>query len=115
MGPDSRINEVIAFVAQEGGLRDLSISRTTFDWGVRVPGNDKHVMYVWVDALANYISALGFPETAQEEDIAQSLWRFWPADLHIVGKDILRFHAIYWPAFLMGAGIEVPKRIFAHG
>ncbi len=109
IGPNSRINEVVSFVSQEGGLRDLSISRTTFDWGVPVPGNEKHVIYVWLDALANYISSLGYP--AEGDD----LWRFWPADLHLVGKDILRFHAIYWPAFLMGAGIEVPTRIFAHG
>jgi methionyl-tRNA synthetase len=106
--PPSRRNEVVSFV--KGGLRDLSISRTTFDWGVKVPGDEKHVMYVWVDALTNYISALGYPDTAAED-----FQKFWPADLHMVGKDILRFHAVYWPAFLMSAGIELPKRIFAHG
>ncbi|TNE29319.1 MAG: methionine--tRNA ligase [Alphaproteobacteria bacterium] len=106
--PQSRRNEVVSFV--KGGLRDLSISRTTFDWGVKVPGDEKHVMYVWVDALTNYISALGYPDTS-----AADFKKFWPADLHMVGKDILRFHAVYWPAFLMSAGIELPKRIFAHG
>jgi methionyl-tRNA synthetase len=93
-----------------GGLQDLSISRTTFDWGVRVPGNDKHIMYVWVDALTNYITAAGFPDTGSDK-----FKRYWPADLHVIGKDIVRFHAVYWPAFLMSAGIEVPKRIFSHG
>ncbi|MCS6890325.1 MAG: methionine--tRNA ligase [Rhodovarius sp.] len=105
--PETRRNEVIAFV--KGDLRDLSISRTSFAWGVPVPGDPGHVMYVWLDALTNYISALGYP------DDPQGLWRFWPADLHMVGKDILRFHAIYWPAFLMGAGLAPPRRIFAHG
>eukprot|EP00560_Eucampia_antarctica_P002056 CAMPEP_0197833438 /NCGR_PEP_ID=MMETSP1437-20131217/19030_1 /TAXON_ID=49252 ORGANISM="Eucampia antarctica, Strain CCMP1452" /NCGR_SAMPLE_ID=MMETSP1437 /ASSEMBLY_ACC=CAM_ASM_001096 /LENGTH=580 /DNA_ID=CAMNT_0043437503 /DNA_START=150 /DNA_END=1892 /DNA_ORIENTATION=+ len=107
IAPRSRKNEVIGFV--KGGLRDLSISRTTFKWGVPVPGDDDHVMYVWIDALANYISALGYPN----EDSKFS--KFWPANLHIVGKDILRFHAIYWPAFLMAAGLPLPKRLFAHG
>ena len=93
-----------------GGLQDLSISRTTFDWGMPVPGDPKHVMYVWVDALTNYITGVGFPDT----DSAK-FKRYWPADLHVIGKDIVRFHAVYWPAFLMSAGIEVPKRIFAHG
>jgi methionyl-tRNA synthetase len=93
-----------------GGLQDLSISRTTFDWGVRVPGNDRHIMYVWVDALTNYITAAGFPDTDSEK-----FKRYWPADLHVIGKDIVRFHAVYWPAFLMSAGIEVPRRIFSHG
>ena len=106
--PKERLNEVASFV--RGGLQDLSISRTTFDWGVRVPGNPKHIMYVWVDALTNYITAVGFPDT----DSAK-FKRYWPADLHVIGKDIVRFHAVYWPAFLMSAGIEVPRRIFSHG
>ena len=93
----------------KAGLNDLSISRTTFDWGVPVPGDPKHVMYVWVDALTNYITGVGFP------DESAPLWRFWPADLHVIGKDIVRFHAVYWPAFLMSAGIALPKRVFAHG
>jgi methionyl-tRNA synthetase len=105
--PQARRNEVLRFV--EGGLKDLSISRTTFSWGVPVPGDDKHIMYVWLDALTNYLTALGFPE---ETD---NLNTFWPANLHMVGKDILRFHAVYWPAFLMGAGLEPPQRVFAHG
>ncbi|NKB52099.1 MAG: methionine--tRNA ligase [Rhizobiaceae bacterium] len=105
--PKSRRNEVINFV--KGGLNDLSISRTTFDWGVKVPGDDKHVMYVWVDALTNYITGAGYPDSESE------LWKFWPADLHVIGKDITRFHAIYWPAFLMSAGIAVPKKVFSHG
>ncbi|MFY9955284.1 methionine--tRNA ligase [Bradyrhizobium sp.] len=107
IGPDSRRNEVISFV--KGGLRDLSISRTTFDWGVKVPGDPAHVMYVWVDALTNYITGVGFP------DESNANWRYWPADVHVIGKDIIRFHAVYWPAFLMSAGIELPKRIYAHG
>lgn len=106
--PKSRRNEVLSFV--KGGLDDLSISRTTFNWGVPVPGDDKHIMYVWLDALTNYITATGFPD--QE---APDYKRFWPADLHMVGKDILRFHAIFWPAFLMAADLPVPKRVFAHG
>jgi methionyl-tRNA synthetase len=106
--PKERLNEVASFV--RGGLQDLSISRTTFDWGVRVPGNDKHIMYVWVDALTNYITAAGFPD-----DGSAKFKRYWPADLHVIGKDIVRFHAVYWPAFLMSAGIEVPRRIFSHG
>ena len=106
--PKERLNEVASFV--RGGLQDLSISRTTFDWGVRVPGNDKHIMYVWVDALTNYITGVGFPDTDSEK-----FKRYWPADLHVIGKDIVRFHAVYWPAFLMSAGIEVPRRIFSHG
>ena len=92
------------------GLQDLSMSRTTFDWGIKVPGNAKHIMYVWVDALTNYITAVGFPDTNSEK-----FRRYWPADLHVIGKDIVRFHAVYWPAFLMSAGIEVPRRIFSHG
>jgi methionyl-tRNA synthetase len=107
IGPDSRRNEVISFV--KGGLRDLSISRTTFDWGVKVPSDPEHVMYVWVDALTNYITGVGFPD---ERD---ANWRYWPADVHIIGKDIIRFHAVYWPAFLMSAGIAVQKRVYAHG
>jgi methionyl-tRNA synthetase len=102
--PETRFNEVKSFV--RGGLKDLSVSRTTFDWGVPVPGNDKHVMYVWIDALTNYLTVAGYPNDISE---------FWPADLHMMAKDILRFHAVYWPAFLMGAGIEPPKRVFAHG
>jgi methionyl-tRNA synthetase len=107
IGPDSRKNEVVSFV--KGGLRDLSISRTTFDWGVKVPGAPDHVMYVWVDALTNYITGVGFPD---END---ANWRYWPADVHIIGKDIIRFHAVYWPAFLMSAGIPLQKRVYAHG
>ena len=106
--PDFRRNEVANFVRQ--GLKDLSISRTTFDWGVPVPGDSDHIMYVWLDALTNYITALGFPDDADGR-----LAKFWPADIHIIGKDILRFHAIYWPAFLMSAGIALPKRVFGHG
>jgi methionyl-tRNA synthetase len=106
--PKERLNEVLSFV--KGGLQDLSISRTTFDWGVKVPGNPKHVMYVWVDALTNYITAVGYPDTA-----SAMFRRYWPADLHVIGKDIVRFHAVYWPAFLMSAGVEVPRRIFSHG
>ena len=94
----------------KGGLQDLSISRTTFDWGVPVPGDPKHVMYVWVDALTNYITAVGYPDTDSEK-----FRRYWPADLHVIGKDIVRFHAVYWPAFLMSAGVAVPRRIFSHG
>src|ERR1700738_4622501 len=106
--PKERYNEVVSFV--KGGLRDLSISRTTFDWGVRVPSNSKHVMYVWVDALTNYITAVGYP------DVESARFRkYWPADLHVIGKDIVRFHAVYWPAFLLSAGVEVPRRIFSHG
>lgn len=107
IGPEERRNEVISFV--KSGLKDLSVSRTTFDWGVKVPGDEDHVMYVWVDALTNYITAVGFP------DESAALWRYWPADVHIIGKDIVRFHAVYWPAFLMSAGIELPKRVFGHG
>lgn len=106
--PKSRKNEVKSFV--KGGLRDLSISRTSFSWGVPVPGNDKHIMYVWIDALTNYLTAAGYPDVDSEK-----FRKFWPADIHMVGKDILRFHALYWPAFLMAAGIEPPKRIYAHG
>lgn len=105
--PKYRFNEIISFV--KGGLRDLSVSRTSFKWGIPVPGNSKHIIYVWLDALTNYISALGFP------DKEKHFKDFWPADLHMVGKDITKFHAIYWPAFLMAAGIEVPKQIVSHG
>lgn len=107
IGPNSRRNEIMSFV--KGGLKDLSISRTTFDWGIPVPGDEKHVMYVWVDALTNYITALGYPE--MDGDMA----KFWPANAHIIGKDIIRFHAVYWPAFLMSAGVPLPERVFAHG
>ena len=104
--PDSRRNEVIRFV--EGGLADLSVSRTSFDWGVKVPGAEGHVMYVWVDALTNYLSGLGYPAEGAD-------WKYWPADLHLIGKDIVRFHAVYWPAFLLSAGIALPKQVFGHG
>jgi methionyl-tRNA synthetase len=107
IGPEGRRNEIVSFV--KGGLKDLSISRTTFDWGVKVPGDERHVMYVWVDALTNYITGVGFP------DEGDTNWRHWPADVHIIGKDIIRFHTVYWPAFLMSAGIPVHKRVFAHG
>jgi methionyl-tRNA synthetase len=106
--PDVRRNEVVSFVS--GGLRDLSISRTTFDWGVPVPDHPDHVMYVWVDALTNYLTGVGFPDTSSE-----LFSRFWPADLHMIGKDIIRFHTVYWPAFLMSAGIELPRKVFVHG
>jgi methionyl-tRNA synthetase len=106
--PKERLNEVTSFV--RGGLQDLSISRTTFDWGIRVPGSGGHVMYVWVDALTNYLTGVGFPDTESDK-----FKRYWPADLHVIGKDIVRFHAVYWPAFLMSADIKVPRRIFAHG
>jgi methionyl-tRNA synthetase len=107
IAPASRRNEVISFV--KSGLQDLSISRTSFTWGIPVPGDPAHVMYVWLDALANYITAAGYPDTDAER------WKFWPADVHFVGKDIVRFHAIYWPAFLEAAGIAPPQRVFAHG
>lgn len=106
--PRTRFNEVISFVTR--GLEDLSISRTTFDWGVPVPGHPEHVMYVWVDALTNYLTGAGYPDTESEQ-----FKKFWPADLHVIGKDISRFHAIFWPAFLMSAGIELPKRVMIHG
>ena len=106
--PKERLNEVASFV--RGGLQDLSISRTTFDWGIRVPGDDKHIMYVWVDALTNYITGVGFPDIESDK-----FKRYWPAALHVIGKDIVRFHAVYWPAFLMSAGVEVPQHIFSHG
>src|ERR1700732_287026 len=106
--PKERLNEVVSFV--RGGLQDLSISRTTFDWGIKVPGNPKHVMYVWVDALTNYITAVGYPDVD-----SQKVRRYWPADLHVIGKDIGRFHAVYWPAFLLSAGGGGPRRVFCHG
>lgn len=105
--PSSRRNEMIAFVEQ--GLRDLSVSRTSFDWGVKVPGSENHVMYVWVDALTNYLTGLGYP------DDGAMMREFWPASLHLIGKDIVRFHTIYWPAFLMSAGLPVPQQVFGHG
>jgi methionyl-tRNA synthetase len=105
--PESRRNEVLRFV--EGGLSDLSVSRTSFDWGVPVPGSPGHVMYVWLDALTNYITGLGYPDDTE-------LWRrYWPADVHLIGKDVVRFHAVYWPAFLMSAGIELPRQVYGHG
>lgn len=108
IGPDERRNEVVSFV--RGGLKDLSISRTTFDWGIPVPGNPRHVMYVWVDALTNYLTGVGYPDTDSD-----SYRRFWPADIHVIGKDIVRFHAVYWPAFLLSAGLPLPRRVYAHG
>jgi methionyl-tRNA synthetase len=108
IGPTSRRNEVTSFV--KGGLQDLSVSRTSFEWGIPVPNDDKHIMYVWLDALTNYITAVGYPD-----ETSDAFTTFWPADVHMVGKDILRFHAVYWHAFLMAAGIEPPKRVYAHG
>jgi methionyl-tRNA synthetase len=105
--PAERRNEVVSFV--KGGLQDLSISRTTLDWGIPVPDAPGHVMYVWIDALTNYITGVGFPDERAER------WGYWPADVHVIGKDIVRFHAVYWPAFLMSAGVALPKRVFAHG
>lgn len=106
--PESRRNEILSFI--KGGLKDLSISRTTFSWGIPVPGNEKHIMYVWLDALTNYLTATGFP------DVSSDMYKtFWPANIHMVGKDIVRFHAVYWPAFLMSAQLPLPKRVFAHG
>ncbi len=107
IGPAERRNEVLSFV--KGGLNDLSISRTSFDWGIKVPGDEQHIMYVWVDALTNYLTGVGFPDEADPK------WRYWPADVHLIGKDIIRFHAVYWPAFLMSAGLPLPRRVFAHG
>ncbi len=105
--PKSRRNEILAFVKE--GLRDLSVSRTTFKWGIPVPGNEDHIIYVWFDALANYITALGYPEATEK------LKDFWPVDVHLIGKDILRFHTVYWPTFLLSAGLPLPKKVFAHG
>lgn len=116
IAPESRRNEVIAFIRQgikefgaDSPKLDLSISRTSFTWGVKVPGDEAHVMYVWLDALTNYLTAAGYP------DVSAAKWTFWPAALHMVGKDIVRFHTIYWPAFLLAAGLPAPKRVFAHG
>ncbi len=109
--PEARRNEVLSFV--RGGLKDLSISRTSFDWGIPVPGDEKHVIYVWMDALANYITALGYGSDAPQDQ--QRFARFWPADLHLIGKEISRFHCVYWPAFLMAAGLPLPKSVVAHG
>jgi len=106
--PRERLNEVASFV--KSGLQDISVSRTTFDWGIKVPGAPGHVMYVWMDALTNYITAAGYPDVESE-----SFKRYWPANLHVTGKDIVRFHAVYWPAFLMSAGVAVPQRLFSHG
>lgn len=108
IAPKERRNEIISFV--KGGLQDLSVSRTTFDWGIPVPGAEGHVMYVWVDALTNYITGVGYPDEQSE-----LFKKFWPADLHVIGKDIIRFHTVYWPAFLMSAGLPVQHRVFAHG
>jgi methionyl-tRNA synthetase len=105
--PESRRNEILRFV--EGGLSDLSVSRTSFDWGVKVPDSDGHVMYVWVDALTNYLTGVGYPNDAE------TFGRFWPADLHVIGKDIVRFHTVYWPALLLSAGLALPKQVFGHG
>jgi len=107
IAPEFRRNEVVRFVEKE--LKDLSISRVSFDWGIPVPVNEKHVIYVWFDALTNYLTGVGYPDDRERFE------KYWPADLHLVGKDILRFHAVYWPAFLMSAGLPLPKRIFAHG
>ena len=106
--PRSRRNEILNFIRE--GLRDLSISRTSFSWGIPVPGNERHVIYVWFDALTNYITALGYPE-----DPEGNFARFWPANVHVIGKDILRFHTVYWPTFLLAAGIPLPEKVFAHG
>ncbi len=108
ISPESRKNEVISFV--KSGLKDLSVSRKTFSWGIPVPSNDKHIIYVWLDALTNYLSALNYPDTNNE-----LFKKFWPASIHLIGKDILRFHAVYWPAFLLAAKIELPKKVYGHG
>lgn len=112
IAPDSRRNEIISFVKQEGGLKDLSISRhkKRLKWGIPVPGDEEHVMYVWLDALTNYITGVGYPDTESE-----SFKKYWPAQYHVIGKDIIRFHCIYWPAFLMSADVELPETVFAHG
>ena len=118
IGPKSRRNEVVAFLEQEGGLRDLSVSRTSFSWGIPVPGDDGHIIYVWIDALTNYLSALGFGSSADasaDAPLGGNAETFWPSATHVVGKDILRFHAVYWPALLMAAGLPPPRRLFAHG
>ncbi|MBI1181393.1 MAG: methionine--tRNA ligase [Alphaproteobacteria bacterium] len=105
--PDTRRNEIVSFV--RGGLKDLSVSRTSFSWGIPVPGDDAHIVYVWLDALTNYITGAGFP------DDPEKFARYWPADVHVIGKDIIRFHTVYWPAFLMSADLPLPRRVFAHG
>jgi len=105
--PKSKRNEIISFIKE--GLRDLSVSRTSFNWGIPVPGNERHVIYVWFDALTNYITALGYP------DEQGNFGTYWPVDVHLIGKDILRFHSVYWPTFLMAAGLPLPKKVFAHG
>ncbi|MBJ6125693.1 methionine--tRNA ligase [Microvirga splendida] len=107
ISPETRRNEITSFV--RSGLQDLSISRTTFNWGLPVPGDPKHVMYVWIDALNNYVTGCGFPNESDPR------WNYWPADVHIIGKDIVRFHTVYWPAFLMSAELPLPKRVFGHG
>jgi methionyl-tRNA synthetase len=107
IGPKSRYNEIMSFI--KGGLQDVSVSRTTFNWGIPVPGNEKHVMYVWIDALTNYLTALGYPEKTPD------MQNFWPETLHLVAKDIQRFHCVYWPAFLMSADLLLPKRVYSHG
>jgi methionyl-tRNA synthetase len=107
IAPTAKRNEILSFV--RGGLNDLSISRTSFSWGIPVPGDEKHVMYVWLDALVNYLTAAGYPDEAAER------FAYWPASLHLVGKEIIRFHAVYWPAFLMAAGLPVPEKVFSHG
>jgi methionyl-tRNA synthetase len=106
--PEGRRNEVLRFV--EGGLSDLSVSRTSFDWGVKVPGDERHVIYVWLDALTNYLTGIGYPDVD-----SKTYRRYWPADVHIIGKDVVRFHAVYWPAFLMSAGVPLPRMVFGHG
>ena len=107
IAPQAKRNEILSFV--RGGLKDLSVSRTSFSWGIPVPGDEKHVMYVWLDALVNYLTAAGYP------DLTGPRGDFWPASLHLVGKEIIRFHAVYWPAFLMGAGLPLPEKVFSHG
>jgi methionyl-tRNA synthetase len=107
IAPNAKRNEVISFV--KSGLRDLSVSRTSFSWGIPVPGDPEHVMYVWLDALVNYLTACGYPDEGDPK------FKYWPADVHLVGKEIVRFHAVYWPAFLMAAGLPLPKKIFSHG
>jgi len=109
--PETRRNEVIAFV--KSGLRDLSISRSTFKWGVPVPGDPKHVMYVWLDALSNYCTAVGLGSKDEAEQ--KKFEHYWPADVHMIGKEIIRFHCVYWPAFLLAAGLPLPKSVIAHG
>ena len=108
ISPKSRMNEVVSFV--KSGLKDLSVSRKSFSWGIKVPNNNEHIIYVWLDALTNYISALEYPDTKNEK-----FKKFWPASIHLIGKDILRFHAVYWPAFLLAAKIPLPKKVYGHG